>query len=158
MCRIFEILRNIYLFSSSCLCPVGCLSFVHQNKYYVIFRKFDTYQIAFLMTCQRHLDARKPDYKRLCILAPLKRDRRWLLGDLLINYLSLTKQRNDLLRFFLQFLCLLGYGTNTYEFFFLLLTTLETNINHTIRKCKQMAGQNTFEILLLNDANMIREH
>ena len=37
----FRILRNIYLFSSSCLCPVGCLSFVrwkkNQNKYYVIF-------------------------------------------------------------------------------------------------------------------------
>ena len=29
---------------------------------------------------------------------------------------------------------------------------------HTIRKCKKMAGQNTFEILLLNDANMIGEH
>ena len=29
---------------------------------------------------------------------------------------------------------------------------------HTIRKCKNMAGQNTFEILLLNDANMIGEH
>ena len=29
---------------------------------------------------------------------------------------------------------------------------------HTIRKCKRMAGQNTFEILLLNDANMIGEH
>ena len=28
---------------------------------------------------------------------------------------------------------------------------------HTIRKCKKMAGQNTFEILLLNDANMIGE-
>ena len=29
---------------------------------------------------------------------------------------------------------------------------------HTIQKCKKMAGQNTFQILLLNDANMIREH
>ena len=28
---------------------------------------------------------------------------------------------------------------------------------HTIRKCQKMARQNTFEILLLNDANMIRE-
>jgi hypothetical protein len=27
-------------------------------------------------------------------------------------------------------------------------------LNHTIRKCKKMAGQNTFQILLLNDANM----
>ena len=26
----------------------------NQNKYYIIFRKFDTYQIAFLMTCPRH--------------------------------------------------------------------------------------------------------
>ena len=53
MCRNFEILRNIYLFSSSCLCPVDCLSFVSwkksQNKYYVIFRKFNTYQIAYDM-------------------------------------------------------------------------------------------------------------
>ena len=32
MCRIFEILLNIYLFSSSCLGPVGCLSFVHWKK------------------------------------------------------------------------------------------------------------------------------
>ena len=29
---------------------------------------------------------------------------------------------------------------------------------HTIQKCQKMAGQNTFEILLLNDANMIEEH
>ena len=27
-CRIFKILCSIYLFSSSCLCPVDCLSFV----------------------------------------------------------------------------------------------------------------------------------
>ena len=49
-CRI---LCDIYLLSSSCLCPVGCLSFVrwkkNQNKYYVIFRKFNTYQIAFFL-------------------------------------------------------------------------------------------------------------
>ena len=31
-------------------------------------------------------------------------------------------------------------------------------IGHTIQKCKKMAGQNTFKILLLNDANMIGEH
>jgi hypothetical protein len=31
-------------------------------------------------------------------------------------------------------------------------------IVHTIQKCKEMAGQNTFQILLLNDANMIGEH
>ena len=29
---------------------------------------------------------------------------------------------------------------------------------HTIRKCKKLAGQNAFKILLLNDANMIGEH
>ena len=29
---------------------------------------------------------------------------------------------------------------------------------HTIQKCKKMAGQNTFQILLLNDANIIGEH
>ena len=29
---------------------------------------------------------------------------------------------------------------------------------HTIRKCQKMARKNTFEILLLNDANMIGEH
>ena len=34
----------------------------------------------------------------------------------------------------------------------------QVNILHTIRKCKKMAGQNTFKILLLNDANMIGEH
>ena len=28
-------------------------------------------------------------------------------------------------------------------------------LTHTIRKYKKMAGQNTFQILLLNDANMI---
>ena len=43
------------------------------------------------------------------------------------------------------------------------LHNLEKNIfidivNHTIRKCEKMAGQNTFQILLLNDANMIGEH
>ena len=30
--------------------------------------------------------------------------------------------------------------------------------NHTIRKCQKMARQNTFQILLLNGANMIGEH
>jgi hypothetical protein len=29
---------------------------------------------------------------------------------------------------------------------------------HTIQKRKKMAGQNTFQILLLDDANMIGEH
>ena len=29
---------------------------------------------------------------------------------------------------------------------------------HIIPKCKKLAGQNTFPILLPNDANMIREH
>ena len=29
---------------------------------------------------------------------------------------------------------------------------------HTIQKCKKIAGQNTFQIWLLNDANMIGEH
>ena len=29
---------------------------------------------------------------------------------------------------------------------------------HTIQKYKKMAGQNTFQILVLNDANMIGEH
>ena len=42
--RNLEILRNICLFSSSCLCPLGCLSFVRWKKikikYYVIFRDF----------------------------------------------------------------------------------------------------------------------
>ena len=33
---IFQILRNIYLFSSSCLCPVACLSFVHWKKIKII--------------------------------------------------------------------------------------------------------------------------
>ena len=31
-------------------------------------------------------------------------------------------------------------------------------LSHTIRKYKKMAGQNTFQILVFNDANMIREH
>ena len=31
-------------------------------------------------------------------------------------------------------------------------------IPHTIRKYKKMVGQNTFQILVLNDANMIGEH
>ena len=29
---------------------------------------------------------------------------------------------------------------------------------HTIEKCKKMAGQNTLQILLFNDANMIGKH
>jgi hypothetical protein len=46
----------------------------------------------------------------------------------------------------------------------LILNTVNTNAligvrtNHTIRKCQKMARQNTFEIMLLNDANMIKEH
>ena len=50
-------LRNICLFSNSCLWPVGCTGSLSQfcalkknlNKYYVIIRKFDTCHIAFLM-------------------------------------------------------------------------------------------------------------
>ena len=33
-----------------------------------------------------------------------------------------------------------------------------TPAEHTIQKCKKMAGQNTFQILHLNDANMTGEH
>ena len=39
-----------------------------------------------------------------------------------------------------------------------LLLTLELVTMHTIRKYKKMAGQNTFQILVLNDSNMIGEH
>ena len=50
--------RNLRL-SSSCLCPCLAVSVLYveknQNKYYILFRKFVTYQIAFLMTCQQHL-------------------------------------------------------------------------------------------------------
>jgi hypothetical protein len=35
---------------------------------------------------------------------------------------------------------------------------MKLNGTHTIRKGKKMAGQNTFQILLLNDANIIGEH
>ena len=56
----FGILHNIYLFSSSCLCPVGCLSFVRWKKIkisiteYSKIRQFDTYLKAFLMRNQGH--------------------------------------------------------------------------------------------------------
>ena len=42
-----------------------------------------------------------------------------------------------------------------------ILTNKETQISiplHTIQNCKKMAGQNAFQILLLNDANMIGEY
>ena len=51
------------------------------------------------------------------------------------------------------------------HYFFSYLLTWEVDVieileimPHTIRKCQKMARQNTFEILLLNDANMIGEH
>ena len=34
----------------------------------------------------------------------------------------------------------------------------QTSPYHTIRKYKKMTGDNTFQILVLNDANMIGEH
>ena len=34
----------------------------------------------------------------------------------------------------------------------------ESLTNHTIQKSKKIAGKNTFQILLLNDANMIGKH
>ena len=37
-------------------------------------------------------------------------------------------------------------------------TMKNESLYHTIQKHKKMAGQNTFQILLLNDANMIGEH
>ena len=39
-----------------------------------------------------------------------------------------------------------------------LVTLLVLESIHTIRKRKKMAGQNTFQIFLLGDANMIGEH
>ena len=56
-----RILRSIYLFSSSCLCPllaVSVLYFEKKNRNrlreYSKIRQFDTYQIAFLMRNQGH--------------------------------------------------------------------------------------------------------
>ena len=53
-----RILRNIYLFSSSCLCPLLAVSVLCFEKKIGIgcvnIRKFDTYQIAFLMRNQGH--------------------------------------------------------------------------------------------------------
>ena len=52
-----------------------------------------------------------------------------------------------------SFFC--GFKNGFLEMQFRLLNKLQcTHTIHTIRKCKKMAGQNTFEILLLNDANM----
>ena len=57
-----QILHNIYLFSSSCLCPVGCLSFVlwkkNRNRLHEYSKicQFDTYQKAFLMRNQGHIN------------------------------------------------------------------------------------------------------
>jgi hypothetical protein len=39
-----------------------------------------------------------------------------------------------------------------------LLLDFVVGIAHTIRKRKKMAGQNTFQIFLISDANMIGEH
>ena len=59
--RIFEILCNIYLFSSSCLSPVLAVSVLYfekkdRNRFreYSKIRDFVTYQITFFMTCQQH--------------------------------------------------------------------------------------------------------
>ena len=58
--RNLKILHNICLFSSSYLCPLGCLSFVrwkNQNKMLRNISGFLTSrfcQITFLMTCQQH--------------------------------------------------------------------------------------------------------
>ena len=55
-----RILRNIYLFSSSCLCPLLAVSVLYFEKNrnrlceYSKIRQFDTYQIAFLMRKQGH--------------------------------------------------------------------------------------------------------
>ena len=58
---IFEILCNIYLFSSSCLCPDLAVSVLYFEKKIGIgcvniskIHNFITYQITFLMTCQIH--------------------------------------------------------------------------------------------------------
>ena len=59
MSRIFEIF--IYFQAAvSALLAVSVL--------YVIFRKFDTYQIAFLMTCQRHWLGTCLAYSSVCAL------------------------------------------------------------------------------------------
>ena len=52
------------------------------------------------------------------------------------------------------------WGHNLYGIciFMYILLIFKIFVHHTIRKCKKMAGQNTFQILLLNDTNMIGEH
>ena len=61
--RNLEILRNVCLFSSSCLCPLGCLIFFYVEKkikfkYYVPnisrFLTLRFHQIAFHMTCHQY--------------------------------------------------------------------------------------------------------
>ena len=60
MCRIFEFSKYyvIFIYFQAAVSALLAVSVFYveknQNEYYVIFRKFFTYQIAFLMTCQRH--------------------------------------------------------------------------------------------------------
>ena len=60
-----QIFRNIYLFSSSCLCPCWLSQFCTLKKIrnrlreYSKIRQFDTYQIAFLMRNQGHKNHKK---------------------------------------------------------------------------------------------------
>ena len=55
-CRNCETLSNSYFdfFQHTKLANKAEDSCLKINKYYVIFRKFDTYQIAFHMICQQH--------------------------------------------------------------------------------------------------------
>ena len=60
MCRIVEFSKYyvILIYFQAAVSALLAVSVLYveknQNKYYVIFRKFDTYQIAFFMTCQQH--------------------------------------------------------------------------------------------------------
>ena len=59
-----RILRNISLFSSSCLCPLDCLSFVHWKINISRYLTSRFCQTAFLMTCQQHPE-RKYEIKKI---------------------------------------------------------------------------------------------
>ena len=68
MCQIVEFLKYYVIFiyfqaAVSALLAVSVLyNEKNQNKYYGIFQKFDTYQIASLKTCQRHKGLNKNYY------------------------------------------------------------------------------------------------
>ena len=98
-CRIFKIFCNVYLFSSSCISPVGCISFVrwkkNQNQYYVLFRNVDNLMHSKSTHDEIHLTSKSVFncFEQICTMKTMwgikSTYRFWISSKMVPNFASL---------------------------------------------------------------------